>query len=141
MRRLPFGFEPFQVLPHLYAALAHQRVERLELRHLSRYRVESEVMSVEHRRELRAGGDHGRPERADRALLLEHRRRIQRPPRTCRPNPGADLHMDVAVRVTRAGSAVRDADDLHVLDWYDFLLPARPDTRHRVLSEPPLNLG
>ena len=130
MRRFPLGFEPFQVLPYLCAALAHQRVERLQLRYLSRHRVKGEAMLVEHRRKLRAGSDHGGPERTDRALLFEHRRRIQRPPFACRPDPGADLHMDVAVRVTRTRSAMRDPDDLHVLDRYNLLLPARTDTRH-----------
>ena len=48
--------------------------------------------------------------------------------------------MDVPVRVTGPGSAVRDADNLHMLDRYHLLLPARADPRDRVLAQPPLNL-
>src|SRR5690606_19747441 len=43
MRRLPLGFEPFEMLAYLLAALAHHAVELLELGHLARYRVKGQA--------------------------------------------------------------------------------------------------
>lgn len=56
-------------------------------------------MRIEHFCKMRVRRDHGSAESTDRALLFEHRPSIESTPLTCRPNPGADLHVNVAVGV------------------------------------------
>lgn len=48
--------------------------------------------------------------------------------------------MNVPVGIACTKGAMRDANELHVLNWYNSLLPAGANTRHRLLSEPALNL-
>lgn len=141
MRRLPLGFEPFKMLAHLLAALAHHAVEPLELGDLAGHGVEGEAVPIQHLGKGRVGGDDGGAEGADRALLPKQRRGVQRPPLPGCPYAGAELEVDMPVRVTRPAGAVRHRDGLQLLDGYDFLLSARPHSGHGVLSEPSLNLA
>ena len=78
-------------------------------------------------------GDHRLAQGADRALLPEQRRRIQSALGAC---AGADLEMDVPVRVTRAARAVRRRDRSQGFDWHDFLRTPRADPGHGVLRQP-----
>lgn len=55
---------------------------------------------LENSRARRVGPNQG-DECADRASLLEQRGRIQATPRTRRLDTGADLEVDVRVRITR----------------------------------------
>ena len=90
--------------------------------------------------ELRVRGDHRRTQGADRALLLEQRRGVQRAPLPGGEDAGADLHVDVPVRVTRPRSLVPDTDHLHPLDGHDLPRIPRPDPRDGALTEPPAYL-
>lgn len=54
MRRLPLDFKAGKVAAHLLAPLAHHVVELRKLSHLARFRVESEAVLIQHRREARA---------------------------------------------------------------------------------------
>ena len=140
MRRLPFRFEPFQVSAYLLAAFAHHAVEPLELDHLARYRIKCQAVPIQHLRKLRVRGDDSSAEGADRALLREQRRSVQRTPLPGRPDAGANLEVDMPVRVTRPRRAVRHRHRLQLLNGHNLLLPTRPDTGHGVLCEPALNL-
>ena len=140
VRFIPVGFEAFEIHPYFLATLRHDHVERLQLGHFARGGVEGEAMPVEHSGKLGAGGDHSRAEGADRALLLEQGGGEQAAPFPGRENAGADLHVNVPVRITRTTRPVADADDMHLLDGYDLLLTQRANTSHGVLGEPPPNL-
>ena len=140
MRRLPFGLEPFQMLAHLLAAFAHHGVEPFELDHLTRHGVEGEAVPVEHLGELGVRGDDGGAEGTDRSLLLEQRRRIQGAPFPGRLHAGADLEMDMPMRITRTARAVRHGNRLHLAGGHDLLLPARADASNGVLGNPSPNL-
>ncbi|CVN71016.1 Uncharacterised protein [Streptococcus pneumoniae] len=140
MRGLPFGFEAFQVPAHLLAALTHQVVIRLQFDHFTGDGIEGEAVPIQHLRKLRMRRDHRGAEGSDRALLAEDRGGIERPPLPGSPHPRPDLHVDVPVRVTGPGGAVRDADHLHMLDRHHLLLAAWADPRHRMQRQPPPNL-
>gem|GEM_PF-4529858 len=128
------------MLAHLFAALTHHTVEPLEFDHLTRYRIERQAVPIQHLRKLGVRGDHSSTEGTDRALLPEQRRGVRRPPLSGRPDAGADLEVDMPVRVTRPAGAVRHRHRLQLRDGHNFLLATRPHTGHGVLSEPPLNL-
>lgn len=140
VRLIPFGFETFQVLPHLRPTLGHERVERLQLDHLTGHGVQGQAVPVEHIGKVGAGGDHRGAEGADRTLLFEQRGGEQAAPLPGREHAGANLHVNVPVRITRPRRVVRDADDLHLLDGHDFLRSQRPHASDGVLGEPPPNL-
>ena len=137
MLRLPLGDHAVQVPPDLRRPLAHHLVERLQFRDLAGYRVEGQAMIREGLRELGVCGDHRGAEGADRSLLLEQGRGGQCSPLPACPHPGADLEVDMPVRITRTTRLVRDRDGLHVLDREDFLRAARPRQRDRVSAEEP----
>ena len=98
-------------------------------------------MRVKHLLELRVCREDRGAERADRALLLEQRRRVQTPPRTGGPDAGSDLEMDMPVRITGPARLVRDGYRFQLLDRHHLLLPSRPNPRNGVLAEPGANLG
>ncbi len=128
------------MLAYLLAALAHRTVEPLELGNLTRYRIKGQTVPIQHLRKLRVRGDHGSAKGTDRALLPEQRRRVQGSRLPGRPYAGADLKVDMPVRVTRPAGAVRHRHRLQRLDGHDLLLSPRPHAGHGVLGEPPLNL-
>ena len=140
MRGLPLGLEAFQVLADLLTALAHHRVEPLELSDLTGHGIESEAVPIQRLGKLGMRSDHGSAEGTDRALLLEQRRRIQSTPLPGRSHAGADLEMDMPMRITRTAGSMRHGHGLHLANGHDLLLPTRPDTRHGVQSDPALNL-
>ena len=90
--------------------------------------------------ELRVSGDHRCTQRADRALLLEQRGRVQCPPLSGGEDARADLHMDMPVRITGPACLVPDADDLHVLDRHNLARVTRPDPRDGMLTQPTADL-
>ena len=57
-------------------------------------------MRVEDGGELGVRGKDGGAQCPDRALLSEQRPGIQSAPRACRPDAGADLEVNVPVRIT-----------------------------------------
>lgn len=80
MLLLPFGFEAVKVASDLGRTLRHHPVEWLQLRHLTGHWVERQAVLCEGLCEVRVRGDDRGAESADRALLLEQRRSIERPP-------------------------------------------------------------
>lgn len=141
MPGLPLGAEAVEVAGHLLAALAHDGVVGLQLRDLPTHRVEGQPVRVEHGGELRVRGDDRRAERSDRTLLPEQGRGVQTPPAACRPDTGADLEMNVPVRVARARGVMHNADGLKLLNWHDLLASPRADPGDGVLAEPAPDLG
>lgn len=140
MRRLPLGGELLQVASDLCAALRHQRIPRLQLGDFPGHGIEREAVRVEHLGELRVRGQDRGTEGADRTLPPEQCRRVEYAPRADRPDTGADLEVDMPVRITRTARLVRDGDRLQLLHRHDLLLASRPDPRDRVLAEPGANL-
>jgi hypothetical protein len=97
---LPLRLEHREVARDLVGALAQHRVERRQLGHLPGDRVERQAVGVQHGGESGVGRLHRGAERADGSLLPEQGRRVQRARGRARPYPGADLEMDVPMRVT-----------------------------------------
>ena len=133
MRLLPLRFERRKVTLHLGGPLGHDRVVWLQLGDLPGCRIEGEAVRLKDRGELGVRGDDRGAEGADCALLPEQRRSIQPAPGTGGLSAGADLEMNMPVRVTRTARAVRDCNRLQRLDRHDLLRTPRPDTGHRVL--------
>ncbi len=137
----PFGFEPDEVASDLRRPLRHHPIEWLQLNYLAGDGIEGQAMLCEGLREVWVRGDDRGSEGADRALLLEQRRRIQCPPLPSRKHPSADLHVNMPVRITSPRGLVADADDLHLLDRQHFPRVTRPDPDDGVLAEPAANLS
>ena len=133
---LPRGLEHRQVARDLAGALAHRRVEWLQLRDLAGHGIERQGVCVQRRGEARVGCEDRGAERADSALLPEQRGRVEPAPCTRGPHTRPNLQVDVTVRIARPRGPVRDGDRLQALDRHGLLPPARADAGDRVQAEP-----
>ena len=97
-------------------------------------------MLVEHGRKPRVRGDDRGAKGANRTLLLEQRRGVQTAPLPRGVDAGADLEVDVPVRITRTAGLVRDRDGLQLLHRHNLSRVPRPDPGDRVLGEPASDL-
>ena len=133
---LPCSIQDGEIVLDLGGALRQHHVVLLEFDDLAGDVVEAQPMGGEHARQLGVRGDDCRSERPDRALLLEQRSRVEAAPLSGREDTGADLEVDVAMRVPRPRGLVDDRHGLEPVHADDLLESTRTDAGHRVPGQP-----